>query len=269
MAVRHLRILVVAALSGSLLTLTACGQDQATPKPEAAVMGPAVIQAEPTAPPQSPRAGAPTTGACYRLSAADLAASTNASAPVSCTDQHNAMTMKVGLFPTTMTVTEPEYAQRSCARRLPSTTGLSRSAVEGTIFTAHWFGPTSEQRAAGARWFRCDVIAKTTDGTKRLPTTSAPLTNGEAPDAYARCVQLRGGSESNPVYLTCDRPHRYRWAGAFEAAGGAYPGAESLRTMVEQRCRRFVGTGPFWYTYPLKAVWRAGERTISCFRGVS
>lgn len=268
MAVRHLRILAVALLSGSLLSLAACGEDPPTPKPEAAVMGPAVIQAEPTTPARSPRAGAPTTGACYRLSAADLAASTNSSSPVTCTDPHNAMTMRVALFPTDLQVTEPEYAQRVCARHLASTTGLSRSSVQGTVFAAHWFGPDAEQRAAGARWFRCDLVARTEQGTKRLPRSSAPLFNGTAPDEYVRCVQMRNGSTSDAVYVTCDRPHRYRWAGGFEAAGTRYPGADDLRTTVTQRCRRFVGSGPFWYVHPTKAAWRAGDRTVSCFRSV-
>ncbi|MFS3128770.1 septum formation family protein [Nocardioides sp. Bht2] len=272
MAVRHLRILAVAALSGSLFGLAACGADPATPKPEPAVMGPAVIHAEPT-PTLSPRAGAPTMGACYRLSAADLAASTNASSPVPCTDPHNTMTIRVGLFPTTMKLTEPEYAQRLCARRLPKTTGLTQAALAGTIFAAHWFGPNADQRAAGARWFRCDIVAKvdtgTGTGTKPLPRTAAPLFNGEAPGGYVRCVRRTKGSTTDARYVTCDKPHDYRWAGSFQAAGTRYPGADGLRELVEERCPRYVGRSAFWFTHPVRASWRNGDRTVHCYRPTS
>ncbi|NUT43682.1 MAG: hypothetical protein HOV86_27195 [Thermoactinospora sp.] len=97
----------------------------------------------------------------------------------------------------------------------------------------------------------------------------------------SRPEELYTGSDVAPP-VSCDRPHQTetyhvtRFTGAL-AARAERPNPEQLAAAVEKRCpyqpiRPYLGAGPLdnqwgvtiWGTFPTRAQWAAGDRTLRC-----
>jgi len=255
---RHLRTIAVALVVGPLVLLAGCSE---TETPADASMG---APATGTAGAETdPLAGAPSVDACYRMSFVESNARTNGDSPVDCSAEHTTITYYVGTFPDDAVEPDPGTMSAQCRKRLPAAMGLTRKQLVSSIFEPVHFEPSPTQWSSGARWFRCDARAESGDRLRPLPSGGTPVLVEDVPDAYTRCVDDRGGPG---LYVTCNKPHTYRWAGYFRAKGGTtYPSRKNFEKQG-QGCYRFTDNGAYWVTWPLEPRWSTGDRDMNCYR---
>jgi Septum formation len=250
----------VIAIAGCALMLSGC-QDNGSDT--TAVMG---AVATPSTPPEDPLAGAPAQSSCHRMTADGALAPTETAAPVDCDSRHTAVTFHVGLFAEGTVAFEDDVVGRGCMTGLLRTLDITRRQLEGSLISWVWFEPTTAQRSAGARWFRCDLVAWNFDETRLLPlpSGSTPFASG-LPDDFQRCLALTSGDVARPV--TCDRSHDYRWAGSFRAKVRKSPDRDAALRLAGKPCARMTGQTDGWYiTWPADESWARGNHTITCYR---
>lgn len=244
-----------------LVLLAGCSQE---PDPGDSVLGPPATASPETTPAARP---APEVGACHRLSLAQARTATTTTPPVPCDGTHTAYTFHVGRFAEEAMTADAGLARRACTRHLAEGVGLSRTALPGTVIDWVWFEPTTEQWAAGSRWFRCDAIARTEDRLHPLPAAAPPFPDGDVPAAWRRCIAVDDAELRVGHTVTCDRPHDYRFAGTFRAADAPqWPGTAAFRAAAGRRCPEITGAAAWWATWPLAEAWAQGARRVSCFR---
>ena len=281
MAVVHFRILLAALASGSLLGITACSESDTSAPTERLIVGaPALISTDPLL-------NAPPIRACYRLEASELSATTSERKAVDCTSRHTTVTYAVSAYPEELRDSSADratHARTACTKALPQAVGIRQNDLPGAAIASAWFEPTALQRAAGAHWFRCDLHSEVhpTEASRSashheaiaaLPRANdtlatLPLFDDALPAAWRRCIQPSTEDATQVRYLTCDKPHRFAWAGAISIDEASYPGAQRWRAIAEQRCRSVVGNAALWFTYPRAEAWADGERLLSCYRDV-
>jgi len=234
-----------------------CSGEQAAPEP--AVVGSAA------SPPPDPETGRPHAGVCRQLRAVEPGAISSELAEVDCDSAHTAYTYYVGRFEPDVEHVDHDLAGRTCRKQMVATLRVRPARLEGTVLANIWFRPSKELWDDGARWFRCDLVAADFTGDRLLPLPAGtPAYRPRLPDEVARCIRQVGAGGSR--FVTCSRPHDYRWAGSAEAGVGRRPGEDRARSIAEQRCMRFVGEGRFWFTWPTPGAWARGDRTVNCYR---
>jgi hypothetical protein len=259
---RNLRTCGAVLVAALLLPLAGC---EITSSGPTAVVGDAASGS--AAPGPDPLAGAPGLRTCYAITRTEAAAVTNDSPGVSCFGPHTAMTYHVGTFPTDAVVADSEGAIRTCDRALPKAVGLTSREVGSSILSWIWFEPSTAEWSAGARWYRCDVVARPGNGSfAPLPPGNPPFFAGSVPDDYFRCLRERG---TVGVQVTCDKAHGYRWAGTFDGAGRRRPSRAALMGQADQHCSTITGTSSWWVTWPSKDSWAAGDHELACYRQTS
>jgi len=254
----NLRICGAALVAALLVLVAGCSDD--TSGTTAYVGSPAT---DTHSPEPDPLAGAPALEVCYAMSRSAADAVTNDGPEVACSQPHTSMTYHLGAFPPGADVSDPEVASRGCRQNLAEGVGLSAKKARSSILTYIWFEPSAEQWAAGARWYRCDVIAQSGDGPFKPLPQSTPFFPGGVPDEFFRCI--RGGSEEG-TQVTCDRAHGYRWAGSFEGTGDRRPRRAGLLAQAEKHCYDLTGTRSWWVTWPSADQWASGDREMDCFK---
>lgn len=254
----NLRTCGVALVAALLVLLAGCTDD--SPGTTAYVGAPATTGA---AQEPDPLAGVPSLGLCYAMTRSAAAAVTNEGPDVDCSEPHTSMTYYVGQFEAGSDVSDPAVATRGCRENLAEGVGLSADEARSSVLTYIWFEPSTEQWSAGARWFRCDVIARQDNGLfKDLPQATPFFPDG-VPDDYFRCMRERGGEG---IAVTCDKAHGYRWAGSFEGQGKKLPRRANLLEQADQRCFAITGTRTWWVTWPGPDQWAGGDREMDCFK---
>lgn len=204
----------------------------------------------------------PKVGECYQLTPAQSRASVVDRSAVPCRGKHTSVVAYVGYVPRPITPATPLGQRRALARRLCEP--AYRRVVGGTladratsILTWTMFTPGQAQLERGARWVRCDVLARTGKGLMPLPA-GQPLLKAGVPE------QLRVCQNNDGVDISCSRPHAYRVEAVFRAAGNAYPAAPAFTPTARQRCKELTSKdGGFWQP-PSRAGWRSGDRFIRC-----
>jgi hypothetical protein len=254
----NLRTCGAALVAALLLSVAGCEGDAGG----TAVIGDPATSAASSEP--DPLAGAPELGICYDMTRSEAAAVTHEAPGVSCSGPHTSMTYHVGQFPTGSSIADTEGASRGCERNLARGVGLTPREVKSSILTWIWFEPSTEQWSAGARWYRCDVIARRDDGTfKPLPSGGPPFFPDGVPDTFFRCIRERGEAG---VPVTCDQPHGYRWAGTFEGKGRTRPKQARLLEQANLHWFSITGTTSWWVTWPSAGSWASGDREMACYR---
>jgi hypothetical protein len=201
-------------------------------------------------------------GACYQLTPAQSRASVVDRPAVPCRGQHNTVVAYVGYAARPITAATPLGQRRALARKLCEP--AYRRVVGGTladratsILTWTMFTPGQAQLERGARWVRCDVLARTGKGLMPLPV-GQPLLKAGVPE------QLRVCQNNDGVDISCSRPHAFRVEAVFRAVGNAYPAAPGFTPTARQRCKELTGKdGGFWQP-PSRAGWQAGDRFVRC-----
>lgn len=226
---------------------------------------PSSYAGEAATPRPDPEAGLPEEGVCRDLREVERGAASSNAPAVECDGPHTAYTFHVGRFEPDADDVDRELAARTCQRELRAVLGVRPALLEGTVLDTVWFRPSEDDWEKGGRWFRCDLVASDFDGDRLLPLPSGtPPFRPRLPDEVSRCIDEISDQEGR--FVTCDRRHDYRWAGAAEARVDRRPAEARARELAEERCGRYVDEGAFWFTWPSQLAWSAGERTIHCYR---
>jgi hypothetical protein len=233
---------------------------------------------KPVVPPAPPRA------ACYRLASAELTRPTNDNSPVPCSRRHTARTIHVGRLNLratgrTVPVDSPAVQRRLaevCPRRLAAYVGGDRRTRDLSRLDVVWFSPTLEQAAAGARWFRCDVVAFDKGATLlALPSGArlrGVLDKPSALDAFGLCGTAAPGTKGFER-VVCGRRHSWRAIDTLALRGTArYPGARNVRRAGDAACKAAARAGAddtlrfrYGWEWPTAAQWGAGQRFGYCW----
>ena len=119
---------------------------------------------------------APDNGLCRDLDTDAVKALSDDTDPVDCSKEHTAETFHVGSFDETATkdaeYDDPQLAatvSRTCRARFRTFTGATDSLALRTVVTWAWWRPSEDAWKAGARWYRCDVVARSSGDDRHLP----------------------------------------------------------------------------------------------------
>jgi hypothetical protein len=250
------------ALSLVLLVLvTGCGGHG-----KAAANGRATPSSSPSSsagPALDPGAGVPKVGQCFRMTASQARASVAAPARVSCKAPHTSVVAFVGYVAKAVTPLTPVAQRRAVGKKVCEP--AFRALVGGTVLdraqsllTWTLFTPGQRQLARGARWVRCDVLARSGDDLVPLPTTTPVLAKG-VPE------NLRVCQTKADVDVSCAAPHVYRVAGVFLAPGTTYPGVSTEEARA--RCHDLTQTFGGFFQVPSQEGWNAGDKFVRCLTG--
>jgi hypothetical protein len=201
-------------------------------------------------------------GQCFRMTPAQSRASVATSPPVGCRKPHNTVVAFVGYLPKPVTPTTPLAQRRSLGKRLCAP--AYRKLVGGTladratsILTWTLFTPGQAQLERGARWVRCDVLARSGNGLSPLPA-GQPLLRLGVPEQLRVCQNEEG------IDVSCSRPHAFRVEAVYRAFGDVYPDLEAYTATARSRCQELTGKpGGFWQP-PSRAGWKSGDRFVRC-----
>jgi len=258
---RH-RILLVLGLVLALL-LSGCGGKDEKKKPEAKASSSASSSSSDDGEPAAdPGYGAPKVGECHRMSATQSLASVDTSKKTRCNDVHTSVVVYVGYRPKPVTPATPVAQRRALGKKLCQP--AYQKAVGGTladratsILSWTLFTPSQSQLERGARWVRCDVLARS--GNKLVPLpTSTPMLSAGVPEQVRICQTEAG------IDVSCRQPHAFRVEAVYRAVGPTYPNPATYTKVARARCRQLVGSyGGYWQP-PSQQGWTAGDRFIRC-----
>lgn len=272
-----LRLTGVAALA--LLLAALLGGCGTAPAPAPAPSSSAPLPTPMPRPTHAVAAPEPRAGACHTLTYQQALASTAPSAEVPCTRTHTAQTYAVGriddvvdghLLAVDSTRVQHQVAS-SCPASLPGYLGRSADALRLTMLRAVWFTPTLDQAAAGARWYRCDVVVLS--GSTLAPLT-APLKGVlSSPRAgqYAMCGTAKPGAPGFQR-VPCSAPHTWKALSVVPLAAGPYPGQQAVQAAGTAQCQQAAAnTAPnaldyqWGYDWPSAQQWAAGQTYGVCW----
>ncbi len=204
----------------------------------------------------------PKLGQCYRMTPAQSRASVSTSRPVDCKSEHNAVVAYVGYVPRAVTPETPVGRRRILGKRVcepayQRVVGGTLADRASSILTWTMFTPGQDQLERGARWIRCDVIARSGDQLIALPDLQPLLAQG-IPEQLRICQSQVG------VDISCGVPYAFRVVAVYQAVGQAYPDPARYTPIARLRCKELMGVfGGFWQP-PSVAGWEAGDRFIRC-----
>lgn len=244
------------------LLVSGCGGADEPSKPGAADTSTEDGDAADDEPAPDPGYQAPKPGQCYRMTGAQSRASVATGRLTNCKARHNSVVAHVGYVRRAVSAETPIAKRRNLGRRVCEP--AYRRVVGGTladratsILTWTLFTPGQAQLERGARWVRCDVVARTGNQLIELPAAQPLLAKG-VPE------QLRSCQDAAGVDVSCGRPHSYRVEAVYRAAGNDYPDPTRYAAAARGRCQELTGkAGNFWQP-PSRQGWAAGDRFIRC-----
>lgn len=271
-------------LAGALLALALIGsgcsgsnpdQDQSQDEPTTS----SSPSSEPTVMPEPP--ATPQADACYRLSPAQAMAATTDVESGPCGRPHTARTVFVGpvddLSAGHLLAIDSDRVQRSvataCPRRIAAHIGGTEEQQRLSILTTAWFTPTLAESDAGARWYRCDLVAAVGNGKlARLPAdTDKVLGTPEGRDTFGICATAAPGSKSF-TRVSCTATHAWGAIATYPLAGEAAPRRDQAEQAAETPCqdaaleRAESSLDYEWgFDWPSRAEWQAGRRYGLCW----
>jgi hypothetical protein len=225
---------------------------------------------------------APGRAACYRLTVTQLTEPTNDSSPVPCARRHTAQTIFVGRLALVrdghaIRVDSPRVQQqvaKACPRRLATYLGGGQEDRDLSRFRVVWFSPTLAEADAGARWFRCDLVAFGTDDklyAQKGRVASGVLGGAEGVARYGLCGTASPGATGFKRVL-CGMGHSWRAISTIALAGSGYPGEAAARDGGGSNCKdqvraaqNFALTFTYGWEWPTRAQWRAGQHFGYCW----
>ena len=225
---------------------------------------------------------APEIGACRVLQPSDLAEASDSTETVPCKQPHDAETFAVGPFKGRLAdagYDDPRlgaHVYDVCSKAFMRFTGADESLTLRSVVSWAWFRPTEAEWAAGARWFRCDVVGGTDRSAELvdLPRTAKGVLLGIPGDRWMACVK---GADVNAVPpVPCTEPHDWRAVTTIVVGQekDKYPGDRLVEVQSRDYCSDSVGA---WMNYPIdykyaytwfhKADWELGNRRSICWAG--
>jgi hypothetical protein len=220
----------------------------------------------------------PELGACRVLTVEDIAAPSNATIAVPCTEKHNAETFLVEEFPAGQDDYESEdlgaHVYERCNQAFMNFLTGDESSVMRTVLTWGWWRPSEAAWDDGARWFRCDVLGGGEQSKRlvELPETALGLLEGKPKDKWLVCVDAPT-VDSGPK-IPCTEPHTWRAVTTIKLGQpeDPYPGDRLSEVRTRDFCSDSVGAWlgyppvyDYGYTWFHEAEWKAGNRRAVCW----
>jgi hypothetical protein len=223
---------------------------------------------------------APDNGLCRDLDVDAVAAPSDDTDPVACAKQHTAETFYVGSFDKDATK-DTEYddaslgetVARTCGPRYTRFTGATDSLALRTVVTWAWWRPSEEAWKDGARWFRCDVISRSTaKALAPLPRTTKGLLLGIPNARWMVCAD--GPKVADAPRVACTEKHTWRAVSAVSVGKkhDPWPGSRLVEVRSRDFCSDWVGAWSnysldyeFAYTWFGKDDWASGNRLTVCW----
>ena len=143
-----------------------------------------------------------------------------------CRGPHTTVVSRVVFLPEGVSAATPvarrdALGQRYCAPAYRQLVGGTLADRATSLLTWTLFTPSEAQLARGARWLRCEVLARS--GNQLVPLTlGRPLLGKGVPEQLRICQTTTGAD------VSCARPHAFRVEAVFRAVGEAYPDATHL-----------------------------------------
>jgi hypothetical protein len=265
---RHRTFLAVLALALGLALLAGCGGKADAKKGADKSGSTGSSSSKSDQPAADPGYGAPKAGECHQLTSAQSLASVSTSKVVSCKAAHTSVVSYVGYLKVPVTPKTPVRQRQALGlrvcepayRRLAGGTLADRAT---SILTWTLFTPDQTQLEHGARWVRCDVIARGGAKLIVLPKSTPLLAQG-VPENLRVC-QTATGSD-----VSCSQAHAFRLQAVYLAAGGgkgahpAYPNTARYTATARARCQQLTGKAGGYWQPPSRAGWIAGDHFIRC-----
>jgi hypothetical protein len=223
---------------------------------------------------------APELGACRVLTPEDVAADSNATRTVPCSDPHTAQTFAVGALPDEFETAEYDdprlgrYAYRTCSRRFQQFVGGDESLVMRSVVSWAWFRPSEPAWDEGARWYRCDIVGggDASESYVELPPDAKGLLHGKPDDQWLACAE--GRTVAAATRVACSEPHTWRAVTTIKLGepDDPYPGDQVVEARTRDFCDQSVGAVlgypqryDFAYTWFHEAEWEVGNRRSVCW----
>ncbi len=210
------------------------------------------------------QSGAPAVGACYNYDLSQSLQWSYSGPAVACSSTHTAQTLAVRALPpgiTWETATELQLftaAEKVCRPAYNAALGRTEWSRQRSAYRRILFLPNEEQRAAGARWMRCDIVRPTPTALLPIARNLAlpnPLTN-----ATTSCI------DGEIRFTVCTKRHAYRAGGVVTVTDAKYPSRSRFTQIATERCPRLVSTPRSWHaSWMSLPSWRAGDRSITCY----
>lgn len=211
----------------------------------------------------------PTVGECRNYGMAAVAPPTNGSPVVPCSELHTSKVIATPLLPDNLTWDSPETAihlamAKACLPAFRSTLGRTEKLRQKSAYEIAWFYPTEDQKLAGARWLRCDLLLYGGNTLMPIRRNAIPILQAAPlPRAVTSCLN---GSGDDVRKTVCTKTHRYRATGTWLVDRTYYPGNAALFDIAKRRCPSLVSTPRYWYAWWMdRNSWKAGDRAITCY----
>ena len=220
----------------------------------------------------------PVKNGCHGLSYEEAVAPVVGGTDASCRKPHTSQTYKIGRLPLLaaghlVAVDSPSVQAEvasTCTSLLGQHVGGSPEDLRLSMVQAVWFTPSVEDAAAGADWFRCDVVALATTGRlASLPRSSKGIVG--ASDRFAMCGTAPPDAASFER-VPCSAQHSWVAASTVPLSGKSYPSAAAAGNQMEAACRsaaRARADDPLDFTWseerPSRDQWDAGQRYGICW----
>jgi hypothetical protein len=268
-----------ALLLVSVLALVGCsgGGEPSTPSSPSTSAPPA--SPSPTSPTALVSPERPTEDGCHLLTYDEAIAPVVAGTDVPCRQRHTSQTYKVGRLDLVddghlLAVDSPDVqagVARTCTSLLGGHVGGSAQDRRLSMVQAVWFTPSVADAAAGADWFRCDVVALAgPEDLLPLPRSSRGLVGSS--DRFAMCSTAEPGTKAFRRVPCGVGDHAWRAISTVDLPGSAYPTAARSAERMESACRsaaRSRADDPLDLTWseerPTPAQWDAGQRYGVCW----
>ena len=220
----------------------------------------------------------PVKNGCHRLTFDQAIAPVVGGTDVACRTRHTSQTYKIGRLSLVndghlVAVDSPSVQSTvasTCTTLLGAHVGGTPEDLRLSTVQAVWFTPSVKEAAAGADWFRCDVVALATTGRlAALPRSSDSLVG--ASDRFAMCGTASPEAASFER-VPCSASHAWVAVSSVDLTGRAWPSAADASGQMESECRdaaRSRADDPLDFTWseerPSKDQWDAGQRYGICW----
>ena len=218
-------------------------------------------------PAADPGSGAPKVGECQKMTAEQSVASVSTSKSVSCKGAHTSVVAYVGFVRVPATPKTPIGERRALGKKLcePAYRRMAGGTLADramSILTWTLFTPGQADLVRGARWVRCDVIARSGPKLVKLPGKT-PLLSGGIPDELRACQTDTGAD------VSCSQPHAFKVQSVFLAyaakrANAPYPDAQTFTATARARCKQLTGAEGGYWQPPSRVGWNGGDHYIRC-----
>jgi hypothetical protein len=221
----------------------------------------------------------PAKGGCHRLTYDEAISPVVAGTDVPCRQRHTSQTYKIGRLDLVrdghlLAVDSPDVQDevaRTCTSLLGAHVGGSVEGRRLSMAQAVWFTPSVEDAAAGADWFRCDVVVPASAGRLLpLPRSSRGLVASS--DRFAMCGTAEPGAASFERVPCGVGRHTWRAVATVDLPGSSYPTAAQAGSRMRATCRaaaRDRAEDPLDLTWseerPTDSQWGAGQRYGICW----